>query len=257
MFTVSLAQQFKLYLLARKSPRTAHGYSYWVGRFFSEGYSETLDDAHAFILSLGGKARNTVSAATNAIEQFFEWRGSPIELDVPWISRVQRTDPEYVTLKQVEEILSECRSPLEATLVTILFDSGCRISEVLGLNASDVDYENGLITVTRKRGARESVNVTDRAVLALRSWLGGRKSGKVFGGLRYYTAWAVVKDLGKRAGVRLHPHMFRHARAIHMLQSGATLYDVQQHLGHRNLTVTADIYSRFKALDLKQRIPGW
>jgi site-specific recombinase XerD len=68
----------------------------------------------------------------------------------------------------------------------------------------------------------------------------------------------MLKDLGKRANINnMHPHILRHSRAIAMLRGGAKPFVVQQHLGHKSITTTMNIYGMFMASDLKAEIPQW
>jgi len=105
----------------------------------------------------------------------------------------------------------------------------------------------------------EEVNISSKGLAALEEWLDARnsRSKKVFMGLSYYDAWVMIKAVGRRAGIPLHPHIFRHSRAVQMLMNGAELHTVQQHLGHKSITTTANLYGRFKAVHLKELVPAW
>ena len=134
-----------------------------------------------------------------------------------------------------------------------------RISELLNLELDDVDWGNGLISVTRKGGRKEEVNISDKALEALGIWIEARESDskRVFMDITYYDAWTTIKKVGKRAGLKVHPHIFRHSRAVHMLMNGADIRVVKDHLGHKNIATTINIYGRFMAVHLKELVPAW
>ncbi len=252
--------RFKDYLSQRVRPGTVNVYINALQIWFasSNGGGQTAATAQAYIDSLAkaGKAPSTVSTRAHAIMRYFKWKGQDVRLDCPTI-RVG--EPDYLSMKQVTTVLGDCKSVLEKTLVVVLFDTAVRISELLGLELQDVDRDNGLIGVTRKGGRLEMVNISDKALSQLEVWVNARKfqSKRVFMDLEYYDAWRIIKKLGERVGIKMHPHIFRHSRAVQMLLSGATLHDVQMHLGHASITTTANIYGRFKAIDTKSRIPSW
>jgi len=253
-------EQFREYLSGRVQPGTVNVYINALQMWFAvgNGNTPTPESAQAYVDSLeaAGKSPSTVSTRAHAIMRYFRWKGQNIRLDCPTI-RVG--EPEYLSIDQLMTVIDKSSSILEKTLVVVLFDTAVRISELLNLRGSDIDRIHNLIGVTRKGGRLEMVNISDKALSQLDVWLGARRftSKMVFEGFSYYDAWRLIKKLGVKTGIKMHPHIFRHSRAIQMLLSGATLHDVQMHLGHRSITTTANIYGRFKAIDVKKRIPAW
>jgi integrase/recombinase XerD len=250
---------FREYLTRKVQPGTVGAYVDAVSRWLStlNGDEPTADRAQEYVDTLAKTlAPSTVNLRAHAIIKYFKSKGVLIELDCP---TVRYPAPKYKSMQEVKRLIRACRTPLEETLIVVLFDSAVRISELLNLELSDINWEYGLISVIRKGGRREQVNVSIRAMTVLRKWLNSRemKSKRVFGDLNYNDAWRMIRRVGKRAKMKLSPHMLRHSRAIQMLMSGSPLHDVQQHLGHVNIATTANIYGRFTAMDLKKRIPQW
>jgi len=256
-------QEFRSYLEARYRPGTAKVYADAVARWLSStnGVAPTQESAQAYINSLikDGLSSSTVNLRAHSIKKWFKWQGSKIELDYP--TSIRPRDPEYLSPAELKKVISVCRTPLEKALVVVLFDTALRISELLNIRVSDIDWENGLLSVTRKGGWVDKVNISGKGIEALKEWLSHRpvNDTKVFGSIEYYDAWRLLKKIGQRAklSINLRPHIFRHSRAIQMLMKGATIQDVMLHLGHKNMNTTASIYGRFKAVDLKRRIPQW
>jgi len=252
--------EFTTYLKRRSRPNTVSAYvavlSHWSSWLGDREPSQ--DTAQEFIdyLEESGKASNTIVLAANAIRRYFRWLRQPITLDCP---SIYLGEPKYLTKEQLFQLIKSCRVPLERAMVICLFDTACRISELLNLTTEDIDWENSLITVTRKGGRRAQVNISEKGVTALKEWLESResKSRRVFMDYEYQDIYQVLGDLGKRAKVDFRPHMLRHSRAIEMLEQGAPLNVVQQHLGHTNIGTTANIYCRWRPVDLKDKIPAW
>ncbi len=251
--------KFEDYLERRVRPGTVKVYSFALKCWFNtlNGNKPTQETAQQYVDMLAKtKSPSTVGVRAHAIMRWFKWKGTLISLDCPTI---RMGDPDYLTIKQVEELLATCKSVLERTIVTVLLDTATRINELLGLEVDKIDWEHGLIFVTGKGGREEAINISERGLTALNNWLDthDQKSKKVFPGLSYIEAWFMVRRIGARVGLDIHPHIFRHTRAVQMLMSGATLHIVQQHLRHASITTTANIYGRFRALDLKEKVPTW
>jgi integrase/recombinase XerD len=152
----------------------------------------------------------------------------------------------------------------DRALLEVLYGTGARISEAVGLRLGDVDLESALLRLFGK-GARERVVPVGRpAVAALVAWLGpgGRPAlaperwarrgdaEAVFlnrrgGRLSRQGAWLVVKRWGGEVGLddRVGPHVLRHSCATHMLDHGADIRAVQELLGHASLSTT-QVYTK-------------
>jgi len=257
-----MLQEFATFLQPRARPRTVKAYLYEVGKWFDwlqvRNRKPNQKNAQEFLDELlrGNSAPSSVALAANAIRRWFKSKDLTVEIDSP---KVQLGEPEYLELDKVEELIAACRNPLEKALIVMLFDTGCRISEVLNLELKDIDWGSGLITVTRKGGRVAQVNMSEHGSKALKDWLDKRKSvdKSVFMSMSYLNAWRMVKAIGERAGIDVHPHMLRHSRAVHILESGEDMYVAQQVLGHTNIATTMNVYGRLKPMALKKRIPKW
>lgn len=254
-------QQFKEHMTGRVTESTLKMYVYSLNQFFAviDGNVLTPEFAQRYVDSLAksGKSPSTVGLRAHAIMSYFRYMKVNVHLDCP---SIKVKTPEYLKPDEISRVIEACRTQLEKTVVVMLYDTAVRISELLNLTTDDIDWVVKTITVTRKGGRRQEVNISDKAVSELKNWLEVRQCApkKVFLDLDYYTAWGIIRNVGKRAGItNVHPHIFRHSRAISMLKSGAKPYVVQQHLGHRSLATTMDIYGAFMATDLREDIPEW
>lgn len=252
--------KFEEYLKSRVSPNTVEVYIYALKRWFQvlDGDKASQETAQAYVdrLIKAGKSASTASLSAHSIMRYFRWKGKPITLDCPTI---RIGEIKYLVIEEIEKLLAICITVLEEMLITVLFDTAVRISELLNLELDDINWDRGLISVVRKGGRKEEVNISEKALDALSAWLDVRKSNskRVFMDISYYDAWVILRDVGKRAGIKVNPHIFRHSRAIHMLMNGADIRTVKDHLGHRNIATTIDIYGRFMAIHLKELVPSW
>ena len=148
-------------------------------------------------------------------------------------------------------------APIEASfmglrdqaVLELMYSSGLRLSELVGLNVQDFDFSQALVRVTGKGNKTRLLPVGSKALAALERWLAVRREvycedDAVFVGStgKRITARAVqlrVKALGRQnLGQHLHPHMLRHSFASHMLESSQDLRAVQELLGHADISTT-------------------
>ena len=149
----------------------------------------------------------------------------------------------------------------DIALAELLYGSGLRISEAIGLDVDDVD--SGLVRVMGKGSKERIVPLSDSARDRIRRYVGqrhaflhdhselalfvGTRDGKR---LNRREANRVVAKLARLAGLPkdVHPHMLRHSFATHLLEAGADLRSVQELLGHERLTTT----QRYTHLDMQR-----
>ncbi|WP_236056690.1 site-specific tyrosine recombinase XerD [Mycobacterium sp. SM1] len=139
-------------------------------------------------------------------------------------------------------------------LLELLYSSGARISEAVGLDVDDLDTHARSVLLRGKGGKQRLVPVGRPAVRALDGYLvrgrpelarRGRGTPGLFlnargGRLSRQSAWQVLRDAAKRAGITsgVSPHMLRHSFATHLLDGGADVRVVQELLGHASVTTT-------------------
>lgn len=133
-------------------------------------------------------------------------------------------------------------------LITLLFDTGCRISELLNLKINDIQIEEKILTVRGKGGKRRVVPFGDRSLVNLVKYL--YKRNKLFGkeGVLFLTKFGdpltlrmtdkIIERIGNKAkveNVRLSAHTFRHTFAKNWLMNGGDIFSLQKILGHKTL----------------------
>jgi integrase/recombinase XerD len=168
--------------------------------------------------------------------------------------------PKALPLDEVERLIDAAGGAGTAlalrdrALLELLYGTGARISEAVGLDVDDVDLESGAVRLTGKGSKERAVPVGSYACAAVSAYLvrarpqlagAGRGSPAMFlnargGRLSRQSAWSVLRSAAQRAGVRgdVSPHTLRHSFATHLLDGGADVRVVQELLGHASVTTT-------------------
>jgi len=142
------------------------------------------------------------------------------------------------------------------TLLTLLFDTGLRIGEAVGLEQQNGDFDNLMLRILGKGNRERIVPISPECRKALWRFCSDSKRQYVFGtrsGLKMSTrnAYRDLKDYAAHCGVsgkHVHPHAFRHYFAVTYLRNNGDLYRLSRILGHSNITTTS-IYLRSTGID--------
>ena len=235
------------------------------------------DDVSEFLVALrqgdpdaGAAALSAVSAAraliaVRGLHRFAVAEGLT-DLDVARAVRPPtpgRRLPKSLTIDDVLALLdgaggdSPADGPLtlrNRALLEMLYSTGSRISEAVGLDVDDIDTQARSVLLSGKGGKQRLVPVGRPAVAALEAYLvrgrpelarRGRGTPAIFlnvrgGRLSRQSAWQVLQGAAERAGIKsgVSPHMLRHSFATHLLEGGADVRVVQELLGHASVTTT-------------------
>lgn len=146
---------------------------------------------------------------------------------------------------QLDRVLEKARSN-ERALILTLYSTGARVGELCGKRfdgsrpiVSDLDWVRGRIRIVGKGGRPDCLVFFPRraeALDALREYLAGKQAGHIF--VNQWRARKLVRRAGARVGVRLHPHMLRHAGATSLIMQGVSTRVVQAWLRHSSLEMT-------------------
>jgi integrase/recombinase XerD len=194
-----------------------------------------------------------------------------INLESP---KIRRSLPSYLRLEEVERLLAQpdTKTPLglrDQAMLEVLYSTGLRVSELVGLRVSDLDRSAGCVRCTGKGDKERIVPVGRKALSTVEKYLAdGRPellrsasnnvSASLFVNRRGVSlsrvgVWKILSAYGRKAGLRvaLKPHMLRHSFATHLLEGGADLRSVQLMLGHADIATT-QIYTHVVEERLKQ-----
>jgi integrase/recombinase XerD len=256
--------------------RDARRWCDWLGQRGLELDRAGEPDVAAYIADLRerGLAEATMARAVVAVRSLHRFLAdegrtgddAAAEIDTP---RVPAGLPKALSEPEVMALLQsvagdEPVARRDRAILEVLYGTGLRISELVGLSLGDLDLESALLRAFGKGSKERVVPVGRHAVDALVDWLrpGGRPSlvperwrrrhdaEAVFlnqrgGRLTRQGAWLVVTHWGTVAGLagKLTPHVLRHSCATHMLDHGADIRSVQEMLGHASVSTT-QVYTK-------------
>lgn len=152
----------------------------------------------------------------------------------------------------------------DRALLEMMYGTGARVSEIVGLSTSDIDFDGQLVRLFGKGSKERIVPFGSSALAALDDWYGPQGRARLIpaqwrnrtdaeavflnrrgGRISRQGVWLVIKQAGERAGITEHlsPHVLRHSCATHLLDHGADLRVVQEMLGHATISTT-QLYTR-------------
>jgi len=221
-----------------------------------------------------GKAVATIRRHLSCLRSYLVAAGRPVPLvegptEVPRGPRAL-TPGEVARLVQAVERdrrrdIRRATDIRDEALLKLLVEAGLRLSEVVGLDRADLDLgpRHGWARVRGKGDKVRRVPINARARPALGAYLASRADehpalfvSQKGQRLSPAAAWAVVKRVGRDAGVTVYPHQLRHSFAVRLLREhGADLPTVQALLGHSHLTTT-QVYTTPTPHDLARAVEG-
>lgn len=232
------------------------------GIYEASKVTKTCLNSYILYLERQGKATTTISRVLASIKAFFHYefgegkiRRDPAELlKTP---KIEKKPPVILTVKEVDAFLqqpdgSSAKEIRDKAMLELLYATGIRVSELIGLQVDDVNLTVGFITC--RDGQKERmIPFGKTATQSLRRYLSDAR-GKLLKGVEsewLFTNcsgkpmsrqgfWKIVKFYGEKAGIRedITPHTLRHSFAAHLISSGADIQAVQTMLGHADLATT-------------------
>jgi integrase/recombinase XerC len=268
--------QFRVFLEMEKnaSPHTIRAYirdleafrAFVCNRLEVEVSIEAIDPDLVRLYLAGrsrARQRTTVSRELTALKSFYRFlvregaiRVNPLQ-DIP-MPKIQKKLPQVLSVDEIFQLLKtpDTRTTLglrNRAILELLYSSGLRVSELVGLTLRDIHWELNVVTVWGKGNKERVVPIGAPAVDALKAYMkrrdellrsgadrealflnhrGGRLTGRSVARMldRY------VKRSSQRRGIS--PHNLRHTFATHLLDGGADLRAIQEMLGHESLSTT-------------------
>ena len=211
----------------------------------------------------GGVSPRTAARRLAAIRRFYRHlaregvvtSNPAAALEAP---RLPRTLPHALSESDVEALLaapdvSEPRGLRDRAMLELLYATGLRVSELVGLRVDQLNLRAGLVRVTGKGGRERIVPLGEEARHWLERYLSEVRPGMLAGrrldtlfpsprraAITRQAFWSLIRRYAAAAGLAadISPHQLRHAFATHLLDHGADLRAVQMLLGHRDVTTT-------------------
>ena len=213
-----------------------------IARLMGKSFlNPTKQDIEDLVIAIGkkGYTYNTEDDFKRSAKRFYQWSSgedgeSPdflkgLKIHNSDRSRIVKPEP-IISKEELKGMVDACNQPRDRALVSLLYDSGCRISEILTLRIEDLMFDSyGLVLMVAGKTGPRRVRVVGDSIPYLRQWLEVHPSGRdrssyVFQGIErkargrmmnYPQAAKVIKSAALRAGIKrsIHPHLFRHTRA--------------------------------------------
>lgn len=253
--------QFQMWLIASGSPDLRKVKKDMIGDYLMS-------------LTRQGKSPATVTRCTASIKSFYNFmtknghmKTNPAKSVAAM--KVERKYPQILTSKEVELFLDQPKCVDEKgfrdhAMLELLYATGIRVSELIGLDVSDVNLSIGFVRC-RNKGKERSIPLYHGAVKALQDYIfnirprlvsseeetalfvnmnGERMSRQGF--------WKIIKYYQEKAEINkeITPHTLRHSFAVHLLENGADLRSIQEMLGHADISST-QIYTQVINKQLK------
>jgi integrase/recombinase XerD len=237
------------------------------------------DDLVDFLAGLYRQKMDSKSVARNLVSLRNLFRFAQIQelvCEDPSVNlespKIRRSLPGYLRLHEVEGLLAQpdAKTPYglrDRAMLEVLYSTGLRVSELVGLRVSDLDTKVGCVRCIGKGDKERIVPIGKKAIAMVDKYLREARpkllgkaaaSPTLFvnrrgGALSRVGVWKILSAYGRRAGLRvpLTPHMLRHSFATHLLERGADLRSVQLMLGHADISTT-QIYTHVVEERLKQ-----
>ena len=281
-----LADQFTHHLRVERglAENTISSYSRDLSRFFDflerrscSPFKVSQDDVVDYIGSLeGALSLRSMARNLSALKSFFRFLVSDGKIEAN-PARLLNTPklpkrlPSVLSREEVEVLLSQPdsahpRGQRDKAMLELLYATGLRVSELVGLKISNMNLEAGYVRTLGKGSKERMVPMGAKAMEALKEYLADgrirllkqKSASHLFVNawgkpLSRQGFWKIIKQYGLKAGIRkeMKPHLLRHSFASHLLEYGADLRSVQIMLGHADISTT-QIYTHVTRERLKQ-----
>ena len=242
-----------------------------------ENFVKDLNNAGTMDTKSDLKKSSTIHRLFSTIRGFHQYlcqlritENDPSELLVP--PRLTRKIPTTLLVEEVDKIiqavdLTKKYALRDQAILSLLYASGIRVTELVGLKLKNLMMDDGLIRVFGKGRKERIVPIGKIALSFLTLYLKelrpsnsrkGKSQGILFlnhrgGKLTRMSIWNILHENTLRAGItkKVSPHVLRHSFATHLLEGGADLRSVQEMLGHSDITTT-QIYTNIDKIYLKE-----
>jgi|GEM_PF-797052 site-specific recombinase XerD len=257
---------FQAYLRGKnRSELTEKNYTGWIGEFIEvmndkhpSSYDEIALNHYKSELFKRGNGASTIAAKLSALKTFFLYvrrQNVPLRFEIEDFRdirpKIPSSLPKALDVEEIMSLITASRTTEEEAIVRLLFATGLRAAELLGITTADVkdpegqENETVWIKVTGKGRKERMCAITGATLKCLRRYaaymklrMPHGKVGRLFP-FTYQTLNRKLHEIGDRCGIAITPHVLRHSFATSMLGAGRDLREIQEMLGHANIATTA------------------
>ena len=211
-------------------------------------------------------SNSTLDTKRTIIHAFFEWTanegyiGSNPCRNIKPI-KYERPKRKPLTGIELEKVRNACDNLKDKALLELFYSTGCRVTEMERLDISDIDFQTKEVLLFGKGDKHRISYLNAKAEIAIKNYLDSRNDNeealfvsdrKPYGRLKKPAIEKRIRVLGEKSGIgrRLYPHLIRHTTATDGLDRGMPVEEVQQILGHVNISTTM-IYAEVSRANVK------
>jgi len=243
------------------SPLTVRNYSFFVEKFLKKiGKSASdvnEDDARVYLSELfENKSKNTIMLAAAALKFFY---GEILKKDFSRI-KIPKKDsrlPEVLTAQEVKSLIDSADNEKSRLIVSLLYSSGLRVSELVNLKVQDLNFQEKTGWVRKGKGSKDRIfAISETLANDIESYLKERNHLYLFSKEKPLTTrniQKIISGLKRKVGInkKITPHTLRHSFATHLLEQGTDIRMIQSMLGHASLNTT-QVYTHISTEQIKK-----
>lgn len=244
------------------SPLTVRNYSFFVDKFLKSNSKPveelSQEDVRTYLASMfEDKSKNTIMLAAAALKFFFTeiLKKEVGEIKMP---KKDKKLPEVLTRDEVSKLLKSAETRKSRLILSLLYSSGLRVSELVNLRPQDLNFGENIGWVRSGKGSKDRMfTVSPGLANELREYLKKKDGAKYLFSheepLTTRNIQKIVKNLRNRADIqkKVTPHTLRHSFATHLLENGTDIRMIQALLGHSSLNTT-QIYTHISSDQIKK-----
>lgn len=249
------------------SRNTVKDYKYYINAFLSFTKNRILEEyINPFILKLREKKYSTptINLAISSIIFLFENVCEKKFANRPKKFRLDKKIPLIVSRENIIRMIQSTKNIKHKLVIEVLYSTGIRLSELIKIKKSEIDFDNGLIKIVQGKGRKDRyVIVSKHTIDLMKSYLKDRE----YQNNPYLFDSTETKHVSKghpqqvlrraskrlKLGYNVHPHSLRHSNATHLIEDGYAINLVQKNLGHSNPNTTQR-YTQYANVDLTKII---
>lgn len=244
------------------SPLTVRNYCFFVEKFLEHsgknGQDLTEDDAKSYLSSLfEEKSKNTIMLAAASLKFFFQevLKKDFSNIKVP---KKDKSLPEVLSRSEVKNMINSADNIKSRLIVSLLYSSGLRVSELVNLKVDDIDFQQKIGWVRKGKGGKDRIfSISSDLASEIEAYLSRKEEHSyVFSKDKPLTTrniQKIIKGMRERANInkKVTPHTLRHSFATHLLESGTDIRLIQSMLGHASLNTT-QVYTHISSDQIKK-----
>lgn len=244
------------------SPLTVRNYSFFVDKFLKNTNKNieelSQEDVRSYLAGMfDDKSKNTIMLAAAALKFFFTeiLKKEVGEIKMP---KKDKRLPEVLTRDEVSKLLKSAETRKSRLILSLLYSSGLRVSELVNLKPQDINFAENIGWVRGGKGSKDRMfTVSPGLAGELKEYMKKRDGAKYLFSqedpLTTRNVQKIVKHLRHRADIqkKITPHTLRHSFATHLLEAGTDIRMIQALLGHSSLNTT-QLYTHISSDQIKK-----